>query len=178
MSKVEGCLAEGSANFPGGYTWSYDSTVWYDWILSGWGGPRVPRLELGAWDNTACTYRIDLKPGDSLLLEYKLTPADTAVADTIRGSMMVEWIGYTWSTAVDPSRPRTAARPWREENAVHLPLNFSGEWAVHDPSGRRIPTRSEGKADGIRLVLPRGARDRLLLLTGPAGSFVLPPPRR
>jgi hypothetical protein len=172
---IQGCLVGPNPFFRIGH---YDTTRW---IGDGhYGGPILSRLTFtydpdcdriwaGKIKNTAAS-------GDSILMEFKMTPADTAVPDTIRGQMRAL---YLVEEDVSVSRRQSlSSRIQWSGSALRLPPGARGPVELRRLDGQAYSSNATVSADGLRAIPMRRPDPGLYLVRWVDGSgLVLVPPR-
>lgn len=172
---IQGCLFGPNPFFRIG---QYDTTRW---IEDGhYGGPVLSRLTFtydpdcdrvwaGTINNTAAS-------GDSILMEFKMTPADTAVPDTIRGEMRALYL-----VEEEVSASRRQSLPSRLQWAgvgLRLPSGARGPVELKRLDGRGARHSTTLSYDGLWAIPARRPDPGLYLVRWTGGSgLVLVPPR-
>ncbi|MCB9495369.1 MAG: hypothetical protein H6686_00590 [Fibrobacteria bacterium] len=176
-SIVGGCLT-GTSNVG-------DKLYPEEWIFIGGHAPFLPRITfdqskecldgyLGLVINHAA-------PGDSIDLEFWMTPRDTVVSDTIRGWFKAYYRGDLIGSTGIPLRGESSPRSvlWTPSGVI-LPSSWQGPYRLFDLKGRSFPLRTSHEGDKIRLqpatVLPPGLY-RLVWPGGSSGILVPSKPR-
>ena len=126
---VSGCLYRRYITSPSRFLAGTDlySSEWYPQInsLGDVFGPMIPRISMYVdkscfdyWTRKGRNPKLSLVKGDSLELEFKMTPKDTSVSDTIRGKMKVYFMGVAdhWPMDGDPYNSGT---PLSVKNVPH-----------------------------------------------------------
>jgi len=148
---IQGCLD--SEVSPFWLVGTPDTTEWFE--IRQTNGPIVPRFAFFEQENCDVIWngavRNTAKMGDSLLLEFRMTPADTVVADTLRGDIHAIWEGVHEHIGVGSRQNPSQLLGWTGL-ALALPEGVVGEVRMRRLDGR---------------VAIRAVRD-------PAGAFAIP----
>lgn len=182
-NQVNNCLLlDESLRFP--YGDLLRSTTWYEFsagILI-WGGPLVPRLTLDLDEDCVRRSRgyggvFNLKPGDSIRLEFKMTPWDTAVTDTIRGEIKA-YLRDSMPT-IRARRHRITRGPAASWNhgSILLSRPEVGPFELIDLRGHTLTTRAQTDGQRTRVVPSTTLSPGLYHLRWPEGSASLVVPR-
>ncbi|MCB9495371.1 MAG: hypothetical protein H6686_00600 [Fibrobacteria bacterium] len=150
----------------------FDPDSWY-WNAGG--PPYLPRMVLdqdaeclAGWMGLVVNRA---KPGDSIDVEYKITPTDTAVSDTIRGWFKAYYRGDLIVSTGIPARGESSLRSMRwTPSGVILPSSRRGPYRLFDLKGRSFPLRTSHEGDQIRLLPATVLRPGLYRLVWPGGS--------
>lgn len=150
------------------------------WILGGGGPPYMNRITLDQDVECLADYRglvvNRAKPGDSIDIEFKMTPADTSVADTIRGWFKAYYrgdlVGYV---PVAPKLSSAQAPRWTPSGLV-LARGTTGPFDLRDLRGRSLPVRPVPHGDQVLLQPVAPLRPGLYRMRWPGGSaaFLVP----
>lgn len=144
--QVNGCLLVNRTNrFPIGGLVPYGP--WHRFTIQGNGGPMVPRIDLDLDSTCASLYRakgvFNIRAGDSIRLEYKMTSRDTSVADTIRGEMKAYYTGRIFKVGISQrseDQPLTAS--WRLGAVLLSSPTHKGPFELIDLRGHVLRTTS------------------------------------
>ena len=157
-SKVTGCLMAlvdiSGAVLPT-ETVPVSPSTWYEQSDFGgsFAGPIAPRLSLYEdywcsvfWGKRGKKPTLKLVPGDSILLEYKMTPRDTSVADTIWGEMNAYYLGIEdhWATDVNPYLPTSVTRKMKLSGA-YVAWSHGQILLAHPETGPVLVTNLRGQ---------------------------------
>lgn len=172
---IQGCLLGDRGPF-----WRigvYDTTMWYQ--SSGYGGPLLDRLtftyDLDCDRVWAGTIKNTAASGDSILMEFKMTPADTAVPDTIRGEMRAL---YLVEEDVSTSRRQSlSSRLQWSGMGLRLPPGAQGPVVLKRMDGRSTRHSTTLSYDGLWAIPARRPDPGLYLVrwTGGSGLILVPP---
>lgn len=171
---IKGCLIGNDPFFSIG---QYDTTFWFDDVRGG--GPIITRKTFtydpdcdrvwaGTIKNTAAS-------GDSVLMEFKMTPADTAVPDTIRGEMRAL---YLVEEDVSTSRRQSlSSRLQWSAMGLRLPPGARGPIELKRLDGRGTRHSTTLSYDGLWAIPSRRPDPGLYLVrwTGGSGLILVPP---
>jgi hypothetical protein len=172
---INGCLIGEGPYYQIG---RYDTTTWYSTHRSG--GPILSRLTFtydpdcdriwaGKIKNTAAS-------GDSILMEFKMTPADTAVPDTIRGEMRALYL-VEEEVSVGRRQSLSSRLQW-SSSGLRLPPGARGPVELRRLDGQAYSSNATVSADGLRAIPMRRPDPGLYLVRWVDGSgLVLVPPR-
>lgn len=172
---IEGCLEGPNPFFRIGV---YDTVTWHQ--SSGYGGSLLDRLTFtydpdcdrvwaGKIKNTAAS-------GDSILMEFKMTPADTAVPDTIRGEMRALYL-VEEDVSVSNKQSLSSRLHW-SGSGLHLPPGARGPVELRRLDGQAHRSTASVSADGLWAIPVRRPDPGLYLVRWVGGSgLVLVPPR-
>lgn len=172
---ISGCLI---GERPFNRIGEYDTTIWYSVHRSGGPilsrhtftyDPDCDRMWAGTIKNTAAS-------GDSILMEFKMTPADTAVPDTIRGEMRAL---YLVEEEVSASRRQSlSSRLQWSGMGLRLPSGARGPVEFKRLDGRGSRHSTVISYDGLWAIPARRPDPGLYLVRWTGGSgLVLVPPR-
>ena len=178
----------------------YASATWYEQSDFGgsrvFEGPMVARLSVFVdlscsdyWEMKGNKPTVRLHPGDSLRIQYKMTPGDTSVVDTIWGEMNAYYIGVEdhWGGGNNPyfedegvrsrAKSRAASATW-SHGQILLAHPETGPVLVTNLRGQILPTRT--RIDGPNTwITPTGPMPPgVYRLRWPKGQSVLVVPMR
>lgn len=174
---IRGCLT-GGANF--------DKRIHPNlWIFQGGDAPYLPRVTFDQDKYCLDSYGgsvVNLaKPGDSIDIEFWMTPSDTIVSDTIRGWFKAYYrgnivdLGYV---PVTPKSPDKALRPRWTPSGLVLARSLTGPFDLRDLRGRSVPVRRVPDGDHLLLQPQAALRPGLYRLRWPGGSAAVLVPSR
>ncbi|MCB9497011.1 MAG: hypothetical protein H6686_09035 [Fibrobacteria bacterium] len=151
------------------------------WIFVGGDAPYLPRI---TFDQDKFCLDHDsrvvnrAKPGDSIDIEYKMTPSDTVVSDTLRGWFKAYYRGDIVDLGYTPVTPRAPFSLLRwTGKGVDLPASASGPFLLRDLRGRSIPLEAHHRPEGIRVTPLRPPTPGVYHLTWPGGASTVLIPR-
>jgi len=182
-AKVNACLLfEETSNFPDWNVVVVNPRDWYEYPVLRWGGPLVPRITLDG-DEYCVRHAaqlgvvFNLTPGDSIRLEYKMTPWDTAVADTIRGEMKAYYRGLISTTHASRfARNQRSSATWRQ-GAILLSRPERGPFELVDLRGHILSTRDQIDGPRTRVIPSNRPSPGLYHLRWPGGHAGVVVPR-
>jgi hypothetical protein len=154
------------------------------WLMQAGPLPLITRLVLNQDGDCLLRYPSVVnraKPGDSIDIEFWMTPLDTMVADTIRGWFKAFYKGdtlYSGPIATDPKPPSSAQAPRWTPSGFVLAASNTGPFDLRDLRGRSIPVRPahNGEQTLLHPLIP--LRPGLYRLRWPGGSAALLVPGR
>jgi len=187
--QVNGCLLDADASlfnetivFPDWNVVAVKPTIWYEFSESWWVGPLAPRITL-AGDEYCVRHAaqlgvvFNLTPGDSIRLVYKMTPWDTAVADTIRGEMKAYYRGLIPTTQTSRFlRSRRSSAIWHQ-GAILLSRPERGPFELLDLRGHILSTRDQIDGPRTRVIPSNRPSPGLYHLRWPGGHAGVVVPR-
>jgi hypothetical protein len=152
------------------------------WIFMGGGPPYLPRITFDqdkyCLDSYGGSVGTTAQPGDSIDIEFWMTPSDTIVSDTIRGWFKAYYRGNVVDLGYVPvaPKPSSAKAPRWTPAGLFLARGTTGPFDLRDLRGRSVPVRPVDQGDRLLLKPAAPLRPGLYRLRWPGGSmtFLVP----
>jgi hypothetical protein len=145
------------------------------WIFMGGGPPYLPRITFDqdkyCLDSYGGSVGTTAQPGDSIDIEFWMTPSDTIVTDTIRDWFKAYYRGDIIDESYVPVTPKSPvpAPRWTPSGLV-LARSLTGPFDLRDLRGRSVPVRPVPDGDHLLLQPQAALRPGLYRLRWPGGS--------
>lgn len=171
-TKVRGCLTWGNL----------DKRIKpMTWIFMGGAAPYLPKITFDqdkyCLDSYGGSVGTTAQPGDSIDIEFWMTPSDTIVTDTIRGWFKAYYRGNIVDLGYVPVTPKSPAPVprWTPAGLV-LARGTTGPFDLRDLHGRSVPVRPVSRGDLVLLqpVSPLGPGLYRLRWTGGSAAVLVP----
>ncbi len=145
------------------------------WILDGGGPPYLPRITFDqdkyCLDSYGGSVGTTAQPGDSIDIEFWMTPSDTIVTDTIRGWFKAYYRGDIIDESYVPVTPKSPApAPRWTPSGLVVARGTTGPFDLRDLRGRSVPVRPVPDGDHLLLQPQAALRPGLYRLRWPGGS--------
>jgi len=126
---------------------------WTEQTLLSYGGPFVPRFDVfedescsNYWEIRGNKPKVKIQVGDSIRVQYKMTPGDTSVADTIWGEMNAYYMGVEdhWIDG-SPYFPGDGVRSRAKSRTANATWSHGQILLAHPETGPVLVTNLRGQ---------------------------------